>query len=327
MVSASAPAFFVWHDGETVPAGARGAIVALGNFDGVHLGHQALVAATVARARRGGRPAAVLTFEPHPRRFFKPDAPLFRLTPKPAKVRILSKLRLDGVLVRRFDAALAALTAQAFVEDVLVGELGVAGVVIGHDFCFGRGREGTPRLMAQLCAERGLSCTVIRSVERGGAPVSSSAIRRALESGSIRNANASLGYRWFVEGEVRHGAKRGRTLGFPTANLQLDQDCSLRHGIFAMRLAIGSGEVRQGVASFGRRPTFDGGAPLLEAFLFDFDGDLYGRTIRAEFVDWIRSEESFESAEALIERMNEDARQAKNILNRASRDGVPSMID
>ncbi len=201
--------------------------------------------------------------------------------------------------MRRFDAGLAGTGAAAFVADTLKGELGLSGVVIGHDFHFGRGREGTPAMLEALCAENGLACGSCRRWRRVAAtgPVSSSAIRAALEAGDIATANHLLGYRWFVEGEVRHGDKRGRTLGFPTANVALDA-CALAHGIYAVRARLGDGSVRDGVASYGRRPTFDDGAPLLETYLFDFSGNLYGQRIAVEFVGFIRGEARFDSAEA-----------------------------
>ena len=312
--------FTVVRDGEPVPPQLRRAVVAIGNFDGVHRGHQHLIAAAEAQARRLGGPAAVLTFEPHPQAFFRPEAPHFRLTPGAVKLAVLERLGLDGVFVRRFDAALAAMSARDFVHGLMAGALGVRGVVAGHDFHFGRGREGTPAVLQQLAGEAGLTCIIVPPVhEGGGRAVSSSAIRAALAEGDVARANDLLGYRWFVAGPVRHGDKRGRTLGFPTANIALDPACGLKHGIYAVRAALGAGELRDGVASFGRRPTFDDGAPLLEPYLFDFSGDLYGRTIEVEFVGFIRPEERFASAEALIARMNEDVREARAVLGAAAR--------
>jgi riboflavin kinase / FMN adenylyltransferase len=330
MPSAHAPdeagAFAVCRDGEPVPARLRGAVVAIGNFDGVHRGHRALIEAALREGRARRAPAAVLTFEPHPRKFFAPDKPLFRLTPEPAKLAILRKLGLDGAFVRRFDAGVAATPAKDFVERLLGRELSVSGVVVGHDFHFGKGREGTPTLLAALSSENGWTCIVVPPVTIGGEVVSSGAVRAALEQGEVAGANALLGHRWFVEGEVRHGEKRGRTLGFPTSNIRLPEEYGLRHGIYAVRAAVAPGEVHGGVASFGRRPTFDNGAPLLEVLLFDFAGDLYGRTLQVEFVDWIRGEERFESAEALIRRMEVDARAARDCLARAGTGAAASLI-
>jgi riboflavin kinase/FMN adenylyltransferase len=326
-VSGGEKRFTVCRDEDPVPAALRGAVVAVGNFDGVHRGHRHLIGIAEEEADRAGRPSAVLTFEPHPQAFFRPDVPHFRLTPDPAKLAVLERIGLDGVFVRHFDAALAGMSAADFVQKLMARELGVAGVVAGHDFHFGRRREGTPAVLEKLCVEAGLSCTIASAVEEAGEPVSSSAIRTALTEGDVPRANRLLGYRWFVAGEVRHGDKRGRTLGFPTANIALDPACGLKHGIYAVRAALGGGEVREGVASFGRRPTFDDGAPLLETSLFDFAGDLYGRTLEVEFVAFIRSEERFDSAEALVLRMNEDAREARAMLGAAARqDGPRSLI-
>ncbi|MDP4026213.1 bifunctional riboflavin kinase/FAD synthetase [Methylobacterium sp. NEAU 140] len=319
---------------EPVPASLAGAVAAIGNFDGVHRGHRVLVEAVRAQAAEAGRPAAVLTFEPHPRSFFAPAAPMFRLTGPAEKETVFARLGLDGLIVRRFDAALAATGARGFVLDLLREGLGLSGAVIGHDFHFGRGREGTPEILAELCREAGLTCRIVPPVALAGEaePVSSSAIRAALSAGDVARANALLGYRWFVRAPVRHGDKRGRVLGFPTANLRL-ADCGLAHGIYAVRARLADGTLRDGglrdgglcdgVASYGRRPTFDDGAPLLEVNLFDFAGDLYGQDLAVEFSGFIRGEARFSSAEALVERMHVDAAQARAIL---SADRTPSML-
>jgi riboflavin kinase / FMN adenylyltransferase len=326
MSSAEAPrsapsSFAVCRDGEPVPEGFKGAMAAIGNFDGVHRGHAVLFARAKAEAEKRGVPAVVLTFEPHPRDYFQPDRPLFRLTPEPVKLAILARLGLAGVFVRRFGPDLASLTAEEFV-DVLARDLRIAGVVIGHDFHFGRGREGNPARMKELCAARGLECLVAPAVKEASEPVSSSAIRCALEAGDIALANRLLGYRWFVRGEVLHGDKRGRVLGYPTANMRLPADSRLRHGVYAVRAAFGD-RVVDGVASFGRRPTFDNGAPLLEVHLFDFSGDLYGQVLDVEFVGWIRGEERFDGIEALVAQMNRDSDEARRML---AEDRTRSMI-
>ncbi|MGU3360450.1 bifunctional riboflavin kinase/FAD synthetase [Methylobacterium sp. M6A4_1b] len=317
--------FTICREDEPVPPAIAGAIAAIGNFDGVHLGHRALIAAVRETARAACHPAVALTFEPHPRAYFAPHLPMFRLTDADAKEIVFAHLGLDGLIVRRFDAILAGTSARDFVEGLLVRDLGVAGVVIGHDFHFGRGREGTPALLADLCAQAGLSCRIIPPVglNAGAEPVSSSAIRAALAEGAVARANALLGYRWFVSGEVRHGDKRGRTLGYPTANVALTA-CNLAHGIYAVRVRLPDGRVTDGVASYGRRPTFDDGAPLLEVNLFDFSGDLYGQTITVEFLGYIRGEVRFDGAEALIAQMHRDAAEARRII---AEDLVPSMFD
>jgi riboflavin kinase/FMN adenylyltransferase len=309
--------FAVCRDGEAVPESLKGAVAAIGNFDGVHRGHRHLL----DMALHSNKPAAVLTFEPHPRSFFQPDKPLFRLTPEPVKLEIFARLGLAGVFVRCFDHGLAALGAEDFVS-LLARELELSGVVIGHDFHFGRGREGNPERMSDLCRKFGLECFIAPAITEGSEPVSSSAIRAALEAGDIETANKLLGYRWFVRAQVRHGEKRGRELGYPTANMRLPDDCRLRHGIYAVRASV-DGKPVDGVASFGRRPTFDNGAPLLETHLFDFKGDLYGKTFDVEFVGWIRGEERFDGIEALIAQMDRDSEEAKRMLKV---DRTPSMI-
>lgn len=318
--------FTISRDVDPLPPELAGAVVALGNFDGVHRGHRALIDAVREEARRfvPRRPAAALTFEPHPRAYFAPDQPMFRLTGPAAKEIVFARLGLDGLIERRFDADLAGTSPADFVHGLLLKTLGLSGVVIGHDFHFGRGRAGTPAILADLCAAAGLACRIVPAVspEPGQPPISSSAIRAALGAGAIAAANALLGYRWFVLGTVRHGEKRGRELGFPTANLALDS-CGLAHGIYAVRVRLPDGTLHDGVASYGRRPTFDDGAPLLETYLFDFSGDLYEREIAVEFVDFIRGEERFASAEALVARMHVDAAEARALL---AGDTVASML-
>jgi riboflavin kinase/FMN adenylyltransferase len=315
-------AFPICRDGDPVPAALKNAAVAIGNFDGVHRGHQALIDAACSLGARSGHPGAVLTFEPHPRLFFNPDARLFRLTPESVKLELLHRFGAGGIFLRRFDASLASLSAEAFVAEFLVGRLGVSAVAAGHDFHFGRGREGTPERLMELCRAHGLACALVPAVRHNEEVVSSSAIRSALEEGNVAKANGGLGYRWLVRAEVRHGDKRGRQLGYPTANLRLSDDNGLRHGIYAVRAGL-QGRVFGGVASFGRRPTFDNGAPLLEVHLFDFSGDLYGRTLDVEFLGWIRGEERFDSAEALVAQMDRDAEEARAML---SENRVRSMI-
>jgi len=291
----------------------RGAVVAIGNFDGVHRGHRAVFDAAIQRARAIGRPAAALTFEPHPRTFFRPNAPSFRLTDRNAKLRLLGASGLDGVIVLGFDAALANLTADEFIEKILVQRLGVKGVVIGFNFFFGKNRGGSPELLAAAGKQHGFSVDIVAPFEEHGRRVSSGAIRDALGRGDVADAAALLGYPWFVSGEVIHGEKRGRELGYPTANLRLEPGCGLRHGIYAVRVAVGE-RVYDAVASFGRRPTFGNGAPLLEVFLFEFDGDLYGKVIEAAFIDWIRPELRFDGVDPLVRQMDEDSRQARSLL-------------
>ena len=300
-----------------------GAVVAIGNFDGVHRGHRAVIAAALARAKALSRPAAALTFEPHPRRFFRPDAPLFRLTDERAKLRLLAATGLSGAIVLRFDAALAGLSAQDFITRILVARFAVAGVAIGFDFRFGLNREGSPEYLAAQGARLGFAVDIVPRFEDAGRPVRSGPIRAALSGGRIAEANALLGYPWFVGAKVIHGDKRGREFGYPTANLRLDPACGLKHGIYAVRVDVG-GRRYDGVASFGRRPMFDQGTVLLEVFLFDFSGELYGETIDVAFIDRIRPELKFDSVEDLVRRMDEDARLARAALT-AAPDAFPKL--
>ncbi len=300
-----------------------GAVVAIGNFDGVHRGHRAVIAAARARAQALGRPAAALTFEPHPRGFFRPDEPLFRLTDERAKLRLLAATGLAGAIVLRFDAALAGLSAEDFIARILVGRFAVAGVAIGFDFHFGLNRAGSPDYLAAQGAKLGFTVDIVPRFEDDGRPVSSGPIRDALAAGRVAEANELLGYPWFVSAAVVHGDKRGRAFGYPTANLRLDPACGLAHGIYAVRVGVGARRY-DGVASFGRRPMFDQGTVLLEAFLFDFSGDLYGEVIDVAFIDWIRPELRLDSVEDLVRRMDEDARLARAALARAP-DAFPKL--
>src|SRR6266478_6248193 len=300
-----------------------GAVVAIGNFDGVHRGHRAVIAAALARAKALSRPAAALTFEPHPRRFFRPEEPLFRLTDERAKLRLLAGTGLTGAIVLRFDAALASLSAQDFIERVLLARFRVAGVVIGFDFHFGLNRAGSPDYLAAQGAKLGFAVDIVPRFEAEGRPVRSGPIRAALAAGRIAEAAELLGYPWFISAAVVHGDKRGRELGYPTANIRLDPACGLKHGVYAVRVGLGDKRY-DGVASFGRRPMFDTGSVLLEVFLFDFSGDLYGATIDVAFIDWIRPELKLDSVEDLVRRMNEDARLARAALARAP-DAFPKL--
>ena len=293
-----------------------GAVVAIGNFDGVHRGHKAVIAAAQQRAAALGRPAAALTFEPHPRSFFHPGEPLFRLTDATTKLRLLAATGLDGAIVLTFDEALANLSAEDFVKRILVERFAVAGAAIGFNFHFGASRTGSPDFLVAEGKRHGFAVDIVPPLRDGGRPVSSQPIREALAGGRLDAAAELLGYPWFLSGTVIHGDKRGRELGFPTANLKPDPSCGLRHGIYAVRAAVG-GRRYDGVASFGRRPMFDAGTVLLEIFLFDFSGDLYGADMDVAFIGFLRDEAKFASAEELIRQMQEDARLARQVLGRA----------
>jgi riboflavin kinase / FMN adenylyltransferase len=307
------PAFLVIRDNTPMTAVPRGAVVAMGNFDGVHLGHRAVIAAALKMGRTHNRPALALTFEPHPRRFFSPNTPQFRLTDEAAKLRLLAGTGLDGAVIMTFDKERAGTTAQDFIHHELIGRLGISGIAVGYDFHFGKGRVGSPSLLINEAPGLGIDVDVQPHVDIDERPVSSSAIRMALAEGQIADATAMLGGPWFVTGDVIHGEKRGRELGYPTANIRLDGNCGLKHGIYAVR--VGRQEKRlDGVASFGRRPTFDNGAPLLEIFLFDFKGDLYGESLDVAFIDFIREELKFSSVEALVRQMDDDSARARAAL-------------
>jgi riboflavin kinase / FMN adenylyltransferase len=302
---------------DAAPSGAlRGSVLAMGNFDGVHRGHQAVIAVAIDRAQGFGRPAGVLTFEPHPRDFFNPAEPLFRLTDEAAKLRLLASNGLDGTVVLTFDAVLASVTAHDFVARILAEQLAVSGVVIGFNFHFGKNRAGSPDFLAEQGRKYGFAVDVVAPFELNGRPVSSGPIRDALAAARLDDAAALLGFPWFVSGEVRHGDKRGRELGFPTANLSLDAACGLRHGVYAVRVGLGDRRY-DGVANFGRRPMFDSGVILLEVFLFDFAGDLYGRHIDVAFIGWIREEAVFSSVDELVRAMQHEAARARAALQLA----------
>ncbi|HEY8248055.1 MAG TPA: bifunctional riboflavin kinase/FAD synthetase [Hyphomicrobium sp.] len=303
----------VVHDYKNVPTEARSAVLAIGNFDGVHRGHQALLRGATAIGRELGAPSGALIFEPHPREYFHPEEPHFHLTPLPQKLALFDRLGLDIAVVLPFDAALAALSPDDFVDRVLIDGLGARHVVIGHDFFFGRNRGGTPETMQAAAARAGFGLTIIPPVAEDGEVFSSSAIRLRLAQGDVKGAARSLGRDWRTAGTVVGGAKRGSGLGFPTANIPLPRGTALGHGIYAVRVLI-DGERHDGAAYLGTRPTYDNGMPVLEVFLFDFDGDLYGRDIEVEFVDFIRADRKFDTSEALIAQMQADCARARAIL-------------
>ena len=296
----------------------HGAVVAIGNFDGVHRGHRAVIGAALGRAKALGRKAAALTFAPHPRLFLRPQDALFQLSSERNRMRLLAASGLDGAIVMTFDAQLAATTAADFIERILVGRFGIGGAAIGFDFHFGNKRAGSPAYLAEQGARLGFAVNIVPPLEDEGRPVSSGAVRMALSQGKVVEATELLGAPWFVSGEVIHGAKRGRALGFPTANVRLDPSCGLKHGIYAVRAGI-AGKRHDGVANFGVRPMFEDGAPLLEVFLFDFDGDLYGQVIDVAFLGWIRHEQKFESVETLKRHILADGAQARDVLKRAGK--------
>lgn len=298
-----------------LPPEFRGGIVALGNFDGFHLGHQAVVGRAVAGARAEGRPALVATFDPHPVRYFKPDAPPFRLTTLDQREALFGRAGADAMVVFHFDAALAGLTADQFAADRLIANLGVGGVVTGDDFTFGKGRSGTVAVLAELGARHGFSVETVAAVANGGEPVSSSRIRELLVAGDPRGAARLLTRPFAIRGVVRHGAKLGRTIGYPTANLELGSYQRPAYGIYAVRGHLAGGRVLDGAASLGIRPSFDPPSELLEPHFFDFDGDLYGQTIEVELIEYLRPEAKFDSLDALTAQIGKDCARAREILH------------
>lgn len=296
-----------------LPASLTRPVVAIGNFDGVHRGHRYVMEQALSLGRSLGHPAAVMTFDPHPRAFFQPGATFFKLTPPAVQARLIEDIGLDGLIVFHFDQAFANMPAEDFIQDILIRRLNVAGVVVGADFHFGKGRTGTPATLAAAGQAHNFAVLLLDQLDEGDAPVSSSRIRKALENGEVASANHMLGYEWFVRGPVIHGEKRGRDLGYPTANMRLDDTCHLKHGIYAVRARI-DGVNHVAVASFGRRPTFDNGAPLLETHVFDFSGDLYGKTIDIAFAAYLRPELKFDSLDALITQMDADGAKARRVL-------------
>jgi riboflavin kinase / FMN adenylyltransferase len=317
----SAKTFIAATDPDAPPLGLAGGVVAIGNFDGLHRGHLAVIKRAKTLAEELNSPCAVLTFEPHPADFFKGPSTVFRLTPRDTKARALEQLGIDGMIVITFDKALASLPAEAFTVEILVRRLRVRAVVAGYNFHFGAGRSGSPAFLKEAGRRHGFAVEIVEKVATDSADIneaaSSTAARAALEAGDVEDAARLLGHPFVIMGKVIRGDERGRTLGFPTANLLPDQSCRLRHGIYAVRIVAGT-KIYDGVASYGRRPTFDNGRALLEAFLFDFSGDLYDETIEVLFIGWIRAEEKFDSAEALIAQMKRDKARARDVLRAPS---------
>ena len=299
-----------------LPDAVRGGVVALGNFDGVHLGHQAVIGKALALAKSFGVPAGVMTFEPHPRSVFAPDQPPFRLTPFRIKARLIEALSVDFLLMQHFDKTFASHTAEDFIEEVLIKGLGARAVVVGYDFCFGKGRGGN----AALLRARNEFETVAVDVQGGGdgQAFSSNKIRQALQDGRPELATQILGRPWEIEGRVETGDQRGRTIGFPTANLHLHDYLRPAIGVYAVRAGVDQGPDtvwHDGVANLGRRPTFDKQDVILEAHLFDFDGDLYGRHLRVALAGYIRPERKFDGLPALQAQIAEDCDTARAILS------------
>jgi riboflavin kinase/FMN adenylyltransferase len=305
-----------------------GAVVAIGNFDGVHKGHQALIAAARAEAKARGAPLAVLAFEPHPQEFFRPRPDSIRLTPLRMKARLLADLGVDALFALPFDAEMARMSPEDFVQNVLLGGLGASGVVVGPDFQFGKGRAGKFSTLQEMGTARGFSVTCFDMITTGQVKISSTRIREALKAARPEEAARLLGHWWAMEARVEHGDGRGRTMGFPTANMHLGHCLAPAFGVYAVRVTIMDNENpvgrHEGVANFGIRPMYQTPVPLMEAHLFDFNGDLYGKHLTVELISYIRPEAKFDGLPALIAQIGRDAAEARGILKHT---GAPPMLD
>jgi riboflavin kinase/FMN adenylyltransferase len=297
---------------DDLPANLRGAYVAIGNFDGLHRGHQTIIAALRERAEAVGVPAIMLTFEPHPRDVFAPAPFMFRLTHGDAKARLAEALGLDGIIILPFDHAFSQTEAEDFVETILVNQLGVRGVITGSDFHFGRQRRGTPLFLKSEGDRLGFAVETLDLMDEGDEPISSSRIRAALSEGAVAAANRLLGYHWFFDGCVVKGDQRGRELGFPTANTMTPTGFQLAQGVYAVRARLGS-RLLDGVAAYGK-PMFDNQRPPFETHLFDFDEDIYGQTIQVALVGHIRGQEVFSGLDELIAAMDRDSKKARALI-------------
>ena len=300
---------------QPIPEALRGAVVALGNFDGFHLGHQAVVGRAVQRGAHELRPVIVATFDPHPVRHFKPDVPPFRLTTLDQRQRLFEHAGADAMLVFQFDGTLASTTAEDFVAGILGEKIGAAAVVTGEDFTFGKGRGGNAEVLRELGKACGIDAEAVAPVALDGEAVSSSRIREALQAADPHTATRLLTRPFAIEGEVIHGNKRGRELGWPTANMKLGNYLRPSYGIYAVRARLADGSDRDGVANVGQRPMFEP-EELLEVHLFDFDGDLYGQPVEVDLHHYIRPEAKFAGLDELAAQIGRDAEQARELLNR-----------
>jgi riboflavin kinase/FMN adenylyltransferase len=302
---------------EQVPPGFRGAVYALGNFDGVHRGHQQVIGRAAEIARELGIPLGVLVFEPHPQQFFFPERPFFRLTPFRAKARLLERMGVDVLAALPFDERMSKMLAPEFVLDVLVNGLNAAHVVAGYDFRFGKGRGGDAAALRYMGLMEGFGTDIVDEVKNGGVTFSSTRIRELLGAGEPRRAAELLGHWWTVETHIQQGDQRGRTIGFPTANLPLEDHVEPALGVYAVRVEIEDGPhkgVYDGVANVGRRPTFDKQDVLLEAHIFDFTGDIYGAHAAVSFIEFIRPERKFDGLDSLKAQIAQDSEKAREIL-------------
>ena len=310
----------IYRDFKDLPADLRGAAMAIGNFDGVHKGHQAVINEAGRLARADNRPWAVLTLEPHPRQLFQPDIEPFRLTPGSAKERLITNLGVDHLIVLTFDHDFSQREAEAFVSDILIGACGAHHVVAGYDFAFGRGRQGNCELLLRMGQKLGFGFTAVQAVQDDAGEVySSTRVRECLGAANPKAAAQILSRPFEIEGTVEKGDARGRQIGFPTANVALGDFLRPAQGVYAVKVGIESGPEtvwHNGVANLGSRPTFDGKSVLLEAHLFDFDGDLYGQTLRVALIDYVRAEKKFDGIDSLKAQITADSGRAKEILRK-----------
>lgn len=308
----------IFRHAADMPSALRGGAVALGNFDGVHQGHRAVIRQAIKAAQDLQAPSGVVTFEPHPRSLFLPDDAPYRLTPLRIKAHLIEGMGVDALVALHFDKAFSQLTATDFVRQILVEGLGVRHVVAGYDFVFGHGRGGNIDFLRQAGAQYGFAVTEVRPVMAdGGIAYSSTRIRQHLQAGEMAAASLLLGHAWEIEGRVEHGDKRGRTIGFPTANIELGDYLRPRFGVYAIQAGIDQGGQtvwHDGVANLGRRPTVGGLVERLEVHLFDFQGDLYGKHLRVRMLDFVRPEMKFESFDALKAQIIADSGEARQRL-------------
>jgi riboflavin kinase / FMN adenylyltransferase len=311
-------AVYGWRE---VPQHLKGSSLAIGNFDGVHRGHRAVLSAAKAKAAARGLPMGVMVFEPYPRKFFQPQRPFFRLSSLPRKLELLAACGCGFTAIIPFDETVAELTAAEFVHRILAEGFAIKHATVGYNFFFGKGRGGNPAVLAEESRRHGFDVTVVEPQGQAGEIFSSTRVRELLAEGDAAAAAEMLGYWWRISGVVESGAGRGQGLGFPTANIRLEEGVTLKHGIYAVHAYCG-GQKLQGAAYLGTRPTFDVGLPLLETFLFDFDGNLYGKTLEIEFIAFVREDAKFRSAESLSVQMAADCAKAKAILDSVQDNGM-----
>lgn len=320
MIQSSASPVNLYRHLDALPEKFQGGLLAIGNFDGVHLGHQAVIKAARAQADALGCPLGVMLFDPHPRQFFAPDAPNFRLTRLATRARLMGDIGVDFVLALPFDADMAACTAEDFIAQILYDKLGIRGVAIGHDFRFGKDRRGDLTMLEDFGAQHGFSVVMTEALMRpdNDTPYSSSAIRAALQEADLQLAANMLGHNWSIDGVVAQGDQRGRTIGFATANMELEDYLRPKFGVYAVRATIldgdWAGHVYDGVANLGMRPTVGTEAPRLETHLFDFDQDIYGCWLSVTLLDFIRPEQKFDGLDALTQQIAKDSQQAREVL-------------